>query len=120
MSVRSVSTSTTQSECLRYTRNKQGRSQGGFLVARKPPLRSAICLFVEADTVYKNVRSEAGLKWQGKLKPHDSSEDHVNTMATKASVKASLPSFHDKSYPSLGLCVPQAILGDSTLDSQSQ
>ena len=35
-------------------------------------------------------------------------------MATETSVKASLLSLHDKPYPSLGLCVPQAILEDST------
>ena len=59
-----------------------------------------------------NVRSEAGLARQGKLKCHYSSE--VNAMAAKMSVKASLPSFHNKSYTTLGLCIPQAILEDST------
>ena len=34
-------------------------------------------------------------------------------MAAKTSVKASLPSLHDKPYPSLGLCVPQAILEET-------
>ena len=48
-----------------------------------------------------NVRSEAGLARQGKLKRHDGLE--VNTMAGKISVKASLPSLHDKPYTSLGL-----------------
>ena len=42
------------------------------------------------------------------------SEDQVNAMAAKTIVKASLPSLHDKLYPSLGLCVPQAISEDST------
>ena len=60
----------------------------------------------------KNVRSEAGMARQGKLKRHDSSE--VNAMDAKMSVKSSLPSLHDKPYPSLGLCVPQAILEEST------
>ena len=35
-------------------------------------------------------------------------------MAAKTSVKASLPSVHYKLYPFLGLCIPQAILDDST------
>ena len=34
-------------------------------------------------------------------------------MAAKTSVKASLPSLHDKPYSSLGLCVPQAILEET-------
>ena len=55
-----------------------------------------------------NVRSEAGLARQGKLKRHGS-EGQVNAMAVK-----SLPSLYDKPYPSIGLCVPQAILEDST------
>ena len=58
------------------------------------------------------MRSEASMTGQGKLKRHNGSE--VNAMSAKTSVKASLPSFHNKSYPSLGLCVPQAILEDST------
>ena len=58
-----------------------------------------------------NVRREAGLARQGKLKRHLDSE--VNAVAAKTSVKASLPSLHDKPYQSLGLCVPQAILEDS-------
>ena len=37
-----------------------------------------------------NVRSEAGLARQEKLKRHDGSEDQVNAMAAKTSVKASL------------------------------
>ena len=53
------------------------------------------------------MRSKAGMARQGKLKHHDGSE--VNAMTAKTSVKASLPSLHDKPYPSLGLCVPQAI-----------
>ena len=61
-----------------------------------------------------NVRKEAGLARQGKLKRHDGSEYQVNAMAAKTSLKASLPSLHDKPYPSLGLYVPQAILEDST------
>ena len=48
--------------------------------------------------------SEVGIARQGKLKHHDGSE--VNAMAAKTSVNASLPSFHDKPYPSLGLCIP--------------
>ena len=56
------------------------------------------------------LRSESGMARQGKLKRHDGSE--MNAMAAKTSVKASLPSLHDKSYPSLGLCFPQAILED--------
>ena len=56
-----------------------------------------------------NVFSEADLARQG---GHDGSE--VNANAAKTSVKASLPSLHEKSYPSLGLCVPQAILEDFT------
>ena len=38
----------------------------------------------------------------------------MNAMAAKTIVKASLPSLHDKLYPSLELCVPQAISEDST------
>ena len=38
----------------------------------------------------------------------------MNAMAAKTSVKASLLSLHYKPYPFLGLCVPQAILDDST------
>ena len=34
-------------------------------------------------------------------------------MAAKTSVNASLPSLHDKPYPSLGLCIPQAILEEN-------
>ena len=34
-------------------------------------------------------------------------------MAAKTSVNSSLQSFHDKPYPSLGLCVPQAILEEN-------
>ena len=48
-----------------------------------------------------NVRSEVGLVRQGKLKHHDGSEDQVNAMAANECVKASLPSLHDKPYPSL-------------------
>ena len=55
---------------------------------------------------------EACMARQGKLKCHDGSE--VNAMAAKTSVKVSLPNLHDMMYPSLGLCVPQAILKDST------
>ena len=47
----------------------------------------------------------------GKYKRHDDSE--VNAMAAKTNVNASLASLHDKPYPSLGLCVPQAILDES-------
>ena len=61
-----------------------------------------------------NVRSEASFVRQGKLKRHDCSEDQVNAMAAKMSVEASLPSLHNKSYPSLTFCVSQAILEDST------
>ena len=60
-----------------------------------------------------HVRSEVGMARKGKLKSHDGSE--VNAMAAKTSVKASLPSLHDKSYPSLGLCVPQAILEETAV-----
>ena len=55
---------------------------------------------------------EAGMARQRKLKRHDGSK--VNAMAAKTSVKVSLPSLHDMMYPSVGLCVPQAILKDST------
>ena len=48
-----------------------------------------------------NVSSEAGLARQGKLKCNDGSEDQVNAMAAKTSVKASFPCLHDKPYPSL-------------------
>ena len=48
---------------------------------------------------------------QGKLKHCDGSE--VNAMAEKTSVKASLPSLHDKQYPSLELYIPLAILEES-------
>ena len=34
-------------------------------------------------------------------------------MAAKRSVKASLPSLHDKPYPSLELCVPQAVMEET-------
>ena len=34
-------------------------------------------------------------------------------MAAKTSVKASLQSLHDKPYPSLGLCDPQAVLEET-------
>ena len=61
-----------------------------------------------------NARSKAGMARQGKLKRHDGSEDQENAMAAKTSIKVSLPSLHDKPYPSLGLCVPQAILEDFT------
>ena len=54
------------------------------------------------------MRSKAGMARQGKLKRQNDSE--VNAMAAKTSVNASLPSLHDKPYPSLGLCVPQLIL----------
>ena len=49
----------------------------------------------------------SGFGRQGKLKRPDVSE--VNAMAAKTSVKASLPNLHDKR-----LCIPQAILEDST------
>ena len=42
----------------------------------------------------------------------------MNAMAAKTSVKASVPSLHDKPYSSLGLCVPEAILEDSTFNNQ--
>ena len=48
-----------------------------------------------------NVRSEVGLARQEKLKRHDGSEDQVNAIAAETSVKASLPSLHDKPYPFL-------------------
>ena len=60
----------------------------------------------------EHVLSEAGMAaGQGKLKRHDGSE--VNAMAAKTSVNASLPSVPDKTYPSLGLCVTQAILEEN-------
>ena len=43
-----------------------------------------------------NMRSEAGLAKQEKLKRRDGSEEQVNAMAAKTSVKASLLSIHDK------------------------
>ena len=46
-----------------------------------------------------NVRNEAGLARQGKLKRHLDSE--VNAVAAKTSVKALLPSLHDKPVPIL-------------------
>ena len=61
-----------------------------------------------------NVYGEAILARQGKLKLPDGSEIQVNAMAAKMSVKALLPSFHDKLYPSLGLCIHHVILEDST------
>ena len=54
-----------------------------------------------------NVRSEADLARQGKLKRHNGSEHQVNAIAAKTSVKALLPSLHNKSYPSLGLAFPK-------------
>ena len=38
----------------------------------------------------------------------------MNAMAAKTSFMASLPNLHYKPYPFLGLCIPQAILDDST------
>ena len=52
-----------------------------------------------------------GMAGQGKLKHHDGSG--VNAMAEQTSVNASLPSLQDKPYPSLGLCVTQAILEEN-------
>ena len=57
------------------------------------------------------MRSEVVMARQGKFKGHDGSE--VNAMTAKTSIKASLPNLHDKPYPSLGLCVPQAILEET-------
>ena len=48
--------------------------------------------------------------WRDKGNRNDSK---VNAMCAKTSVKASVPSFHDKSYPSLGLCDPQTILEET-------
>ena len=56
------------------------------------------------------MHSKAGLGRQGKLKRNAISEYQLNAMVAKTSVKASLPSLHNKPYPSSGLCVPQAIL----------
>ena len=52
-----------------------------------------------------SVRSEAGMVSQEKLKRRGGSK--VNTMAAKTSVKASLPSLHDKSYLSLYFAFPK-------------
>ena len=54
------------------------------------------------------MRSKAGMVRKGKLKRHNASE--ANAIAANVSVKASLPSLQDKPYPSLELCVSQAIL----------
>ena len=48
---------------------------------------------------------------QGKLKRPNGSE--VNAMAVKTSIKVSLPSLHDKTYPSIGLRIHQAILEET-------
>ena len=50
---------------------------------------------------------------QGKLKRHDNLD--VNVMAAKTSVKASLPAIHYRPYPYVGLCVPQAVLGENPI-----
>ena len=47
-----------------------------------------------------NVHNKVGLAKQEKLKCHDGSEDQVNAVAVKTSVKVSLPSLHDKPHPS--------------------
>ena len=57
------------------------------------------------------MRSKAGMVRKGKLKCHNDSE--VNAIAADMSVKASLTSIQDKPYPSLGLCVSQAILEET-------
>ena len=57
------------------------------------------------------MRSKAGMVRKGKLNCHNDSE--VNAIAANMSVKASLPSIQDKPYPSLGLCVSQAILEET-------
>ena len=65
-----------------------------------------------------NVRSEADLARQGKLKRHNGSEHQVNAIAAKTSVKALLPSLHNKSYPSLGLAFPKRSWRTQHLRSQ--
>ena len=57
------------------------------------------------------MRSKAGMARKGKLKRHSDSE--ANAIAANVSVKAPLPSLQDKPYPSLGLCVSQAILEET-------
>ena len=64
------------------------------------------------------MRSEADMARQGKLKRHNGSE--VNVMAAKTSVKVSLPSLHDKPYPSLGFCIPHAILEEPLCSPHSR
>ena len=64
------------------------------------------------------MRSEAGMARQGKLKRHDGSE--ANAMAAKTSVKASLPSLHDKRYPSLTLRSPSDFGGLHIRDRNNQ
>ena len=90
----------------------QGVARRVFSLPGNHLLRSVICLFVAckrgARRRNEQVRSEAGMAGEGKLKHHDGSE--MNAMA---SVNASLSRLHDKCYPSLGLCIPQAILEEN-------
>ena len=59
-----------------------------------------------------NVRSEAGLARQEKIETSRRFRGKCNSYENECQV--SLPSLHNKPYPSLGLCFPQAILEDST------
>ena len=79
----------------------QGRSQGGFPIAQKNPLRSKICLFVEAEisTMCAAKRFEVSKEIETSQRFRGPGECNGNE------------SFHDKPYPSLGLRSPSDLGG---------